>query len=299
VTRVAFLVLCVCAGSLLAACGGGGNPRPDLLFVSSRDGDYAIYEMNADGSRQKRLTRTEVDTTTPAGIFFQVDPAWSPDGASIAFSSKRSGTSDIYVMRSDGSDTRRLTTSRKDELHPTWAPDGRHIAFGEDQKIYIMGADGSARHAITTNLAEDAAPAWSPNGRWIAFVRRQRGDVEREIWVMRPDGSSARRVTSLHGSSINPAWSPDSRRIVFASNIVGSLYDLYVLTLADGRVRRLTRSGPDTFDPAWSPDGSTIAFSQDGAIATVDPQGKTTTLTSASNNDSSPAWNPVQPATGT
>lgn len=177
-------------------------------------------------------------------------------------------------------------------------PDGRHIAFGENQKIYVMGADGSARHAITTNLAEDAAPAWSPNGRWIAFVRRQRGDVEREIWVMRPDGSGARRVTSLHGSSINPAWSPDSTRIVFASNIVGSLYDLYVVTFADGRVRRLTRTGPDTFEPAWSPDGSTIAFSQDGAIATVDLQGKTTTLTSASNNDASPAWNPVQPATG-
>jgi TolB protein len=298
VTRVVFLALCVCAGSLLAACGGGGNPRPDLLFVSTRDDDYAIYEMNADGSREKRLTKTEVDTTAPAGLFFQVDPAWSPDGASIAFSSKRSGSSDIYVMRSDGSDTRRLTTSRKDELHPTWSPDGRHIAFGEDQKIYVMGADGSARHPITTNLAEDAAPAWSPNRRWIAFVRRQRGDVEREIWVMRPDGSGARRVTSLHGSSINPAWSPDSRRIVFASNIVGSLYHLYIVTVADERVRRLTRSGPDTFEPAWSPDGSTIAFSQDGAIATVDLRGKTTTLTSTSNNDSSPAWNPVQPATG-
>jgi Tol biopolymer transport system component len=113
---------------------------------------------------------------------------------------------------------------------------------------------------------------------------------------MRTDGSDARRLTSLHGSSINPAWSPDSRRIVFASNIVGSLYDLYVVTVSDRRVRRLTRSGPDTFEPAWSPDGSTIAFSQDGAIATVDLQGKTTTLTSTSNNDSSPAWNPVQPA---
>jgi Tol biopolymer transport system component len=300
VRRIASLVvLSVWAGFVLTSCGGGGSPRPDLLFVSTRDGDYAIYEMNADGSRQQRLTKTDVDTTSPTGLFFQVDPAWSPNGASIAFASKRSGTSEIYVMRADGSGTRQLTTTRADDLHPTWSPDGKRIAFGSGDTISVMSADGSAPHAVSSGrLADDAAPAWSPDGRWIAFVRRQRGDVEREIWVMRPDGTDVRRLTSLHGSSINPAWSPDSTRIVFASNIVGSLYDLYTVTLSDGRIRRLTRSGPDTIEPAWSPDGSTIAFSQDGAIATVDLQGKTTTLTSSENNDSSPAWNPVEPPGG-
>ena len=91
---------------LLSSCGGGGNPRPDLVFVSTRDGDYAIYAMNADGGRQKRLTKVEPDTSSPAGLFFQIDPAWSPDGASIALASKRSGTFDIYAMRADGSATR-------------------------------------------------------------------------------------------------------------------------------------------------------------------------------------------------
>jgi Tol biopolymer transport system component len=294
VRRIASLVaLSVWAGFVLSSCGGGGTPRPDLLFVSTRDGDYAIYEMNADGSRQRRLTDTDVDTASPAGIFFQVDPAWSPNGASIAFASKRSGTFEIYVMRADGSGTRRLTTTRTDDLHPTWSPDGKRIAFGSGDRIYVINADGSAPHAVSSGrLADDAAPAWSPDGRWIAFVRRQRGDVEREIWLMRPDGSGARRLTSLHGSSINPAWSPDSTRIVFASNIVGSLYNMYIVALSDSRIRRLTRSGPDAIEPAWSPDGSSIAFSQDGAITTVDLRGKTTTLTGSSNNDSSPVWNP-------
>ena len=57
---------------------------------------------------------------------------------------------------------------------------------------------------------------------------------------MRPDGSDPERLTSLRGSSINPAWSPDSR-IVFASNIVGSLYALYMVGVAGSAVHRLRR----------------------------------------------------------
>jgi Tol biopolymer transport system component len=290
-----FITLVLCLPILLSACSESGNPRPDLMFVSTRDGDYAVYAMNADGSRQKRLTETDVDTTSPAGIFFQTDPAWSPDGAEIAFSSKRSGRSEIYIMRADGSGTERLTEGG-DDIHPTWSPDGKELAFERSQKIYAMAADGDAVHLVSSGAANDGDPAWSPDGKWIAFVRKQPGSVEREIWIMRPDGSGARHVTSLHGTSINPAWSPGSARLVFASNIVGSLYDLYVAGIAGKPVRRLTRNGLDTFEPAWSPDGSTIAFTQDGAIRTVDLKGHTTRLTDPKNNDSSPIWNPQSPS---
>ena len=118
------LLLLVAVGTavVLSACGGGGDPRPDLLFVSTRDGDYAIYAMNVDGGRQKRLTRTEVDTSSPAGLFFQIDPAWSPDGAKIAFASRREGSSDIYVMRADGTGSRAVTRTKDWESAPDWGP---------------------------------------------------------------------------------------------------------------------------------------------------------------------------------
>jgi TolB protein len=291
-------ILAIGVALVSSSCGGGGQPRPDLAFVSTRDGDYAIFEMDADGRRQKRLTETTVDAQSPRGLFFQIDPAWSPDGSSLAFASKRSGSFDIYVMRADGTGTRRITTTVDDDMHPTWSPDGRWIAFERGRRIYAVRPSGTGLRVVSRGLPGDTDPAWSPGGTWIAFVRRVAGGPVREIWMMRSDGRDAHRLTALHGSSINPAWSPNGKRIVFASNIVGSLYDLYVASVRDGRVRRLTREGPDTFEPAWSPDGAMIAFAQDGAIVTTDLSGHVETLTNTRNNDSSPAWNPRPPPSG-
>jgi TolB protein len=277
--------LAVCVALLLSACGGGGNPRPDLALVSTRDGDYAIYAMNADGGRQKRLTKAKIDTSSPAGLFFQIDPAWSPDGATIAFASKRAGTFDIYVMRADGTGTRRLTSTRGDDTHPTWSPDGEQLAFERTDDIYAMSADGNRVHLISAGPASDGNPAWSPDGRWIAFVRKTPGTEVRELWLVRPDGSLQHRLTSLQAMSLSPAWSPDSKRIAFATDVVGQLFDIYVVGVDGKGIRRLTRSGPSAFEPAWSPDGKTLAFSRDGSIVTTDLSGHENELTNSKNND--------------
>jgi dipeptidyl aminopeptidase/acylaminoacyl peptidase len=281
---------------LLVSCGGEGKARPDLAFVSTRDGPYAIYEMNANGRAQHRLTEADTDVSKPEGLFFQVEPAWSPDGAKIAFSSGRGGTLDIYVMNADGTGTVQLTTKGDDESHPTWSADGGEIAFAQAQDIYVMNADGSDARRISDPEVAESEPAWSPNGKSIAYVRRDPGTDVRDLWIMRPDGAGARRVTSLHANSVNPAWSPDSTRLAFASNVLGQLYDIFTVTVGEKGVRRLSRVGPDAFEPSWSPDGTKVAFSQNGSILTVDLERNTEELTDPDGNDSSPAWNPKPPA---
>jgi Tol biopolymer transport system component len=285
------------AALLLAGCGSGrGDPRPDLVAVSTRDGDYAIYAMNADGGRQKRLSEDKGEPTSARGLFFQVDPAWSPDGRKIAFASRRAGTLDIYVMNADGTGTRRLTSSKARDAHPTWSPDGRRIAFERDGiDIYVMRADAGGLRRISGPAASEFQPAWSPDGRFIAYVRREPGVDDLEIWAVRPDGSGARRVIFLGGRSFSPAWSPDSTRIAFSSNRGGRFFDIYTVGLDGKSVRRFTRTGDDAFEPAWSPDGRTIAFSRDGAIVMIDLQGNEEEVTDPDNNDSSPAWNPRPP----
>jgi TolB protein len=290
--------LAVAAVVLLVSCGGDGTARPDLAFVSTRDGPYAIYEMNANGRAQHRLTKADADVSTPEGLFFQVEPAWSPDGSQIAFSSGRNGSLDIYVMHADGTGTVRLTTTSGDESHPTWSADGGRIAFARMQDIYVMNADGSDARRISDPGAEETEPAWSPNGKWIAYARRDPGTDVRDLWIMGPDGAGARRVTSLHANSLNPAWSPDSTRLAFASNVLGPLFDIFTVTVGEKGVRRLSRVGPDAFEPSWSPDGTKVAFSQNGSIMTVDLERNAEELTDPDGNDSSPAWNPKPPPDG-
>jgi Tol biopolymer transport system component len=289
--------------ALAVGCSGSTDARPDLAFVSTRDGDYAVFEMNADGEGQHRLTEAEATDPSAGSVFFQVEPDWSPDGKSIAFASQRSGSFDLYVMAADGTGTQRLTpTKDDDESSPSWSPEGDRIAFAREGDIYVMNANGSGgARRISDVTAEETEPAWSPDGRSIAYVRREPGTPAREIWIMRPDGTGRRQLTELQSASYSPAWSPDSTRIAFATNNRISQYDIYWVTVATGRTTRVTVSEEDSFEPAWSTDGNSIAFSENGAIhlASVVGEGASQVeeITDPADNDSSPAWNPApQPA---
>jgi Tol biopolymer transport system component len=300
--RAAPVSLLAALAAFVTGCGGSTDERPDLAFVSTRDGDYAVFEMNADGKGQNRLTEAETADAAPSeSVFFQVEPDWSPDGTRIAFASQRRGSFDLYVMAADGTGTKRLTsTGDEDESSPTWSPEGDRIAFARAGDIYVMNADGSGARRISDVTAEETEPAWSPDGRFIAYVRREPGTPIREIWIMRPDGTGRRQLTELQSASYSPAWSPDNTKIAFATNNRISQYDIYWVTVGTGRTTRVTVSEEDSFEPAWSTDGNSIAFSENGAIhlASVVAEGASQVeeITDPADNDSSPAWNPTPPS---
>lgn len=292
--RAARPLLALGAVLLLGGCGGSDAPDPNLLFVSTRDGEYAIYAISTTGGDEQRLTAADVDAATPQGLFFQTEPAWSPDGSTIAFASKRSGTFDLYAMSPDGTGTRRLTSTNDDDGQPAWSPDGARIVFarGASTRLFVMNADGSGARRLTGAAAEEGEPAWSPDGRLIAYVQEDPGSSVRELWLVRPDGSQRRQLTKLGGAAHAPAWSPDGRRIVFSADVGDNRYGIYTVGV-DGKGLRPVTSGEDSIEPAWSPDGEQIAFSEAGAIVTIDvANGEERTLTDPANNDSSPVWKP-------
>ncbi len=136
----------------------GENPSwsPDgkrIVFTSAHTGERFMYVVDVDGSRVVDLSS--------AGEGSMV--AWSPDGRSILFASHRDHSDnyrDIYVMRPDGSDVRRLTFANGES--PAWSPDGRHIVFSAAGGFGVIRADGSG---LTSLRVEGVGWASFPDWR--------------------------------------------------------------------------------------------------------------------------------------
>ena len=292
-------VFIVALAALLAAgCGGSSKPKgpPALVFVSVKEGDYAIYGANADGKDVFRLTEHQADPSTPEGLFFQNEPAWSPDGNDIAFTSNRDSRTHIFVMNADGTGTRRVTNTQHSDDHPTWSADGRSIVFAREGALYRVRASGGAAMRVGQGPGAAADPAYSPDGKHIAYDYRRPGFSIKEIYVMNSDGTGNRQVTDLRDVSTLPAWSPDGKTLAFQSSVLDGKNEIYTVPAAGGKPRRVTTSEIDAIQPTWTPDGSGITFSRDGALVTIEPaNGHENKLTSGDNNDSAPAWRPVQP----
>jgi Tol biopolymer transport system component len=291
-------VVVALAALLVAGCGGSSRPKgpPALIFVSVKDGDYAIFGAEADGSHAYRLTKEKGDPAIPGGLFFQVQPAWSPDGRKIAFSSGRDGTAHLFVMDTDGTGTRRLTDTDQGDEMPSWSADGKRIVFSREGAIFEIPAAGGTGHRVGHGTGNAQNPVFSPDGRRIAYDYRKPGFTNREIYVMNADGTGIRPVTNLRYVSGIPAWSPDGKTLAFQSNLRGKRFQIYTIGV-DGRgLRQITQAPANTYaiQPAWTPDGKAVGYSRDGAIWTSE-NGTETQLTSGKNVDSKPAWRPLQP----
>jgi len=187
----------------------------------------------------------------------------------IAFTSKRDGNLEIYVMNADGSEQKRLTNNPAPDMAARWSPDGKKIAFMSKRDgntdIYVMNTDGSEQKRLTNNPAPDAFPSWSPDGKKIAFSSKRDGNAE--IYVMNTDGSEQKRLTNNPADDGTPSWSPHGKKIAFASTMDGNP-EIYIMNADGNDQKRLTNNPANDGVPSWSPDGKKIAFTsqRDGNV---------------------------------
>jgi dipeptidyl aminopeptidase/acylaminoacyl peptidase len=83
--------------------------------------------------------------------------------------------------------------------------------------IWLLATDASVQKKLTTHTARESGPAWSPDGKWIAFTTRREGDDATQIYVISPEGGEARRVTKISTAASGIKWLADSKHIAFVS----------------------------------------------------------------------------------
>ncbi|MDX1585585.1 MAG: hypothetical protein R3222_02530 [Balneolaceae bacterium] len=168
----------------------------------TRGGDIMIYNFE---------DQTVTNLTDVPGVFIEDrQPAWSPDGTQIVYSSSESGRMNIWLMNSDGSGKRQLRFTEMYDTEATWSTDGKKIIYRTN---YAGGSDFTVYNTETEEFERleipgyEFMPAWSPDGRWIAMVRRENLQDRPEIFLMRPDGTELKRITKEEWSGgQNPAF---------------------------------------------------------------------------------------------
>lgn len=187
------------------------------------EGHTGAYVVGADGSH---------DALVIAGDWQSV--AWSPDGSRLlltgypATEEDRAESSNVYTVRTDGTDAVQLTHDDAYEHFASWSPDGSRIVFARSDQyddasypsdVYVMDANGSSQQRLTDWAGFDSFPVWSPDGAWIAFASDRDAALEQQasnreddafanisMYVMHPDGSGIEQfLVAATGETLLPA----------------------------------------------------------------------------------------------
>ncbi|MBV9123891.1 MAG: PD40 domain-containing protein [Planctomycetes bacterium] len=236
-------------GFSVAAAGFGGELAGYKLLVTSvRTGDTEVFLIDPDLGDAINLTRSPHSE--------ERYPCWSPDGKQVAFISDRDGPPNLYVMKADGSQVRRLTHTPAVCYMPSWA--GEHIVFGmhgDRPEMASIKPDGTDLHM----LGEGHDPCLSPDGKRIAYTGHVAGGVT--VFLMNADGSDKHQLVREVNpfGAVFPAWSPDGRQIVYTGS-VGTALELFIVNTDSTGNHQLTHLGKVCTPADWSPDGQWISF---------------------------------------
>ncbi len=195
------------------------------------------------------------------------EPAYSPDGKRIVFSSSRSGNMDIWQIVTESGSVTRLTDDPAIDWDPQFTPDGKAILWSSDRsglpEAYMADTEGGSARQVTNDGVDVENPTITADGRWIVYSSWNKD--KRGIWRIHPDGSGAARIAA--GALFNPEVSPNGQYALYLLTIRADQNAIRVVRISDGSeipfqilcdIRR--QSNWLIGRARWIPPGRAIAF---------------------------------------
>lgn len=274
------------------------QPTGLITFMSTRDGNFEVYSMKANGDSAVNLT---CNKATEYGF------SYAP-GKRLVFYSNRDENDEIYIMEADGKKVTNLTNHPAADRISSVSPDGSKIVFssnrdGKTSNLYAMNVDGTEVKSLTSNNNFEDGPSWSPDGKRILFSRDLKSVDESashvisngEVFIIDADGGNEQRLTDRPGFDGGPQFSPDGSKIAFYGKTAEGNYEIFVMNADGSNIINLTEDELEDYSPSWSPDGKWIGYTKGNAsnydvwVIHIETRIKYR-LTSQPKRDESPFW---------
>ena len=271
--------------------GDKGAFSTRIAYVTKAGQRHSLWVADADGEN------AQAALTSPEPI---ISPAWSPNGAQLAYVSFESRKPVVYVHDIASGRRRLVANFRGSNSAPAWSPDGRTLAvtLSRDGVSQIYGLDAAAGgepRRLSQSSSIDTEPVYAPDGKSIYFVSDRGGSPQ--IYRMPASGGAADRVTFTGTYNISPSISQDGRWLAYISRVSGA-FKLHVMELASGSAVPITETSADE-SPSFAPNGRLIIYAtkqQDReALMTTTLDGKLKARLAGQGGDiREPDWGPFQ-----